>query len=136
MISSEAVILFIGVLIAASLAVYTLSSFISSSTGKSMAVSQQALEKTTNAFSIVNINEQNLYVRGEFGEIDLNKCAVLVDGATTTGTWHYLYDKGSSNVLDPGDLAVYTFSTMLSSGTHTIEIHCPTLYRSIEVTIP
>ncbi len=133
--TQETIILFIGVLILASLAVSAFSNLVSEGTGKSLTIGEQSMEKVSNSFSIVRVNEQNIIVRGEFGNINILSCQVLVDMVPVSGSWNIVYDKGDLGLLNPGDLAIFTLSSALSSGTHEILVHCPEVDRSVEVQI-
>ena len=108
MSTQELMILFIGVVIVAGLAVTTMTGQIRAALGTSESVTQQASRQVSTEMSIVSVysngTDTNIFIKGISGQIDVNNATVLINGSPVTPLYRgFVRDSGAPGVLDPGD---------------------------------
>lgn len=104
--SQEAMILFVGAVLAASIVIVALYSQVQSGINKATSVSGEIQEDVSNAFQIVNVHETNVYIRGVSGQLKPQNMEAFVDGILEDVNVVFIRDKGAADVLDPNDLMV------------------------------
>ena len=93
-------------LLAASLAVFTLYGQLSSSAGQTSAIGKDVQRAIASSFTIVQVYDGNIYIRGVSGELNVDNVLVTLNGSPVPVTVNLLRDEGSNGLLDPNDLAV------------------------------
>jgi len=114
--SQELLIIFIGTLLVASFVVYTLSYQVNSSVGEAGSVSTEVQSKTVSSYEIVQVYENNVYVRGVSGKLNPFNALVTVNGLPVEVNVVLLRDSGDVNLLEADDLAVLVLGTAVDSG--------------------
>ncbi len=113
--SQEVIILFVAIILAASLVIFTLYGQVREATGKAEDVSTEVSRETLTDFEIVNVNpsssESNIYIRGVSGELNVYDTVVVVDGVPYTPAVRMLRDERTPGILDPDDLALLRIPT-------------------------
>jgi len=108
--SQEALILFIAVVVVASLAVYTLNNEFQLALSRASTVSTVAARQSSTALEILSVygdaNETNVVIKGIIGVIDVNSLTVFVDGVPYVGKGVFVRDGDGDGVLDPGDVYI------------------------------
>lgn len=111
--SQEVIILFIGALLAASLAIFSLYGQIVSSTGQVGSVGSDIQNSVASSFSIVQVSDGNIYIRGISGELNVSDIVLTLNGAPISFSVQFLRDRGSNRLLDPEDLIVIDTNTSI-----------------------
>ena len=106
--SQETLILFIGAIIVAALVVTALYTQVSNTAGSTASTTAEVQKKVLSSFEVVQIYENNIYVKGVSGELNVSKIVVTVNGIPQDANVSLLRDSYDNGLLDPDDLAVIT----------------------------
>ena len=106
--SQEMLILFIGVILAASIVVTSLYNVIQAGSSQAESVSKSVQEQSIKDYTVIDISsgdtDTNIYVQGVSGSLDTNNILVLVNGISYNPTTSFVLDKKVPGFLDPGDV--------------------------------
>ncbi|NPA76344.1 MAG: hypothetical protein GXN93_01140 [Candidatus Diapherotrites archaeon] len=128
--STEALILFIGAVVVASLTVFALSAQFQSATSKANVVSTNAARSVSTAFQILsvygNATDTNVVVKGILGTTDVNDLVVFVDGKPyRPSSFVFVRDSGNDGYLDAGDVCVLTIPAPVDTDKNCIKVVSP-----------
>lgn len=116
MISQEAIILFVAVLLVALLTISALYAQIQSASNKAYTVGQQVQGSISKDFVILSIYDKNVYVKGVSGELNVARTSIVLNGIPQTFSYAFLRDAGANGFLDPNDLVVFQIEKEINEG--------------------
>ena len=113
--STEVLILFIAVVMVAALTIGAIMGQFTAATNRAQSTGRD-VRKALSDFAIVYVNENNIFVKGIAGSLDVRRTATVLNGSPVDVNVYILSDSRISGLLDPGDTALIRMSVPYKRG--------------------